>query len=98
METGLIIAAAAGITTLGIGLGAAARLIPLYLGFRGDLKEFEGSAKAVILDDIEALEIERRHLASPIGRKRDSSVVAIYDSALRHSDGSYTMGYRVDLA
>ena len=98
MEPGLIIAAAAGVATLGISLGAAVRLIPVYVGARGELKEFANSPRAVIYDDIEMLELERRYLGSPPGRKRDSSIVGIYESALRHSDGSYTMGYRVELA
>ncbi|PYP85837.1 MAG: hypothetical protein DMF61_14855 [Blastocatellia bacterium AA13] len=98
MEPGLIIAGAAGIAALGIGLGSAVRLIPMYAGARGELKRFEAGNEAVILDDIEMLEMERRHLGSPPGRKRDASIVGLYDSALRHSDGSYTMGYRVELA
>ena len=71
MEAGLIVAGTAGIAALALGLGSAVRLIPVYLGARGELKEFEASSQAVIFDDIEMLEIERRHLASPPGRKRD---------------------------
>ena len=98
MEPGLIIAGAAGVAGLGIGLGTAVRLIPVYVSARGELKDFDGSSRAAVYDDIEVLERERRYLGSPPGRKRDSSIVGIYESALRHADGSYTMGYRLELA
>jgi hypothetical protein len=98
MEPGLIIAYAAGIAGLGIGLGAAVRLIPVYASARSELKQLKRSAGDAFFNDIEMLEEERRHLSSPPGRKRDSSIVGIYESALRHADGSYTMGYRVELA
>jgi hypothetical protein len=68
------------------------------VGARGELKEFNNSASAAEYEDIEILERERRYLGSPAGRKRDSSIVGIYESALRHADGSYTMGYRLELA
>ena len=98
MEPGLIIAGAAGVAGLGIGLGTAVRLIPVYVSARGELKDFDNSSRAAVYDDIEMLERERRYLGSPPGRKRDSSIVGIYESALRHADGSYTMGYRLELA
>ena len=97
MEPGLIIAGAAGVAGLGIGVGTAVRLIPIYAGARGELKGFSNSARAAVYEDSEMLERERRHLGSPLGRKRDSSIVGIYESALRPGDGSYTMGYRVEL-
>jgi len=62
MEPGLIIASAAGVAGLGIGLGTAVRLIPVYAGARGELKDFDDSSRAAVYDDIEMLERERRHL------------------------------------
>jgi hypothetical protein len=98
MEPELIIAGAAGIAGLGIGLGTALRLIPLYASARGELREFRKSAGGAFYDEIQNLERERGQLRSPPGRKRDSSIVGISESALRHADGSYTMGYKVELA
>jgi hypothetical protein len=50
-----------------------------------------------VYENMAVLERERRRLSSPPGRKRDSSIVGIYDSALRHLDGSYTRAYHVEL-
>ncbi len=36
-------------------------------------------------------------LRSPVGRKRDSSIVGIYRDALRHKDGSLTVAYEVEM-
>lgn len=36
-------------------------------------------------------------LRSPVGRKRDSSIVGIYRDALRHKDGSLTVAYDVEM-
>ena len=83
MEPGLIIAGSAGVAGLGNGLGTAVRLIPVYVGARGELKEFNGSSRAGVYDEIEMLERERRCLGSPPGRRRDSSIVGIYETALR---------------
>jgi len=94
MEPGLIIAGAAGVAGLGIGLGTAVRLIPVYVSARGELKDFEGSSRAAVYDDIEMLERERRYLGSPPGRKRDSSIVGIYESALRHTRACASPDFR----
>ena len=56
MEPGLIIAGAAGVAGLGIGLGTAVRLIPVYVSARGELKDFDGSSRAAVYDDMEMLE------------------------------------------
>jgi hypothetical protein len=41
---------------------------------------------------------DREHsvLRRPIGRRRDSSIVGIYNDALRHKDGALTAAYRVE--
>src|SRR5262249_1260944 len=67
-------------------------------GARGDLKGRNGSEAALLSYEAAKVEEERRWLGAPPGRKRESSIVGIHESALRHADGSYTMGYRVDLA
>jgi hypothetical protein len=37
-----------------------------------------------------------RRLRSPLGKRRDASVVGIYKDALRHKDGSLTVAYQVE--
>jgi hypothetical protein len=37
------------------------------------------------------------NLISPVGRKRDSSIVGIYRDALRHKDGALTVAYEVEM-
>src|SRR6266850_4672790 len=39
---------------------------------------------------------ETSALSRPLGRRRDSSIVGIYNDALRHKDGALTIGYRVE--
>src|SRR6266496_3485881 len=39
---------------------------------------------------------ETSPLRRPPGRRRDSSIVGVYNDALRHKDGALTIGYRVE--
>src|ERR1700694_1215406 len=51
-------------------------------------------------DELAAERERRRQIASlrsPVGRKRDSSIVGIYRDALRHKDGSLTVAYDVEM-
>ncbi len=98
MEPVTIIAGMAAAAGLGIGLRAGARLIPIYSAARGDVKKWKKSTASSLDDEIALVEEERRQLSRPLGRKRESSIVGICESALRHSDGSFTVGYRVELA
>ncbi len=98
MEPVTIIAGTAAALGLGIGLRAGARLIPIHNAATRDFKKWEGSAAATVYDEMAAVEEERRYLGSPPGRKRESSIVGLSESALRHADGSYTAAYRVELA
>ncbi len=43
-----------------------------------------------------ARERETAILRRPIGRRRDSSIVGIFDDALRHKDGALTVAYQVE--
>src|SRR5262245_32919398 len=36
-------------------------------------------------------------LRRPVGRRRDSSIVGIFNDALRHKDGSLTIAYHVEM-
>src|SRR5882724_6338945 len=47
--------------------------------------------------DQDALDREASMLRRPIGRRRDSSIVGIYDDALRHKDGALTVAYYVEM-
>src|SRR6266403_3519376 len=38
-----------------------------------------------------------RRLRSPLGKRRDASIVGIYKDALRHKDGSLTVAYQVEM-
>src|SRR5439155_9581991 len=44
-----------------------------------------------------SLDREASMLRRPIGRRRDSSIVGIYDDALRHKDGALTIAYHVEM-
>ncbi|HXK39797.1 MAG TPA: hypothetical protein VJ837_03115, partial [Candidatus Paceibacterota bacterium] len=73
-------------------------MVPIYKAARGDLRKWKKSPAALVYDEMAVIEEERRRLGKPFGRKRESSIVGIYESALRHADGSYTVAYRVELA
>jgi hypothetical protein len=98
MEPVTIIAGTAAALGLGIGLRAGARLIPVHAAAARDLRKSKHTRGAILDDETTAIEEERRYLASPPGRKRESSIVGISESALRHADGSYTAAYQVELA
>src|SRR6266852_6163136 len=46
--------------------------------------------------DERSLRRETAVLRRPTGRRRDSSIVGIYNDALRHKDGALTVAYRVE--
>src|SRR5215510_14056840 len=91
---GGIIAAAGG----GLGLGAGLRLLPIAIRARRDLKSWKLSDEAKLHRRLAIDEEERKKLARPDGRKRDSSIVGLCDGALRHADGSYTCAWEAALA
>src|SRR3954451_12184595 len=39
-----------------------------------------------------------RRLGHPSGRRRDASIVGLYNDALRHKDGALTIAYRVEMS
>lgn len=47
--------------------------------------------------DEDSLDRETSALRRPPGRRRDSSIVGIYNDALRHKDGALTVAYRVEV-
>src|ERR1051326_4595985 len=48
------------------------------------------------LKDGREVEAAVRRLRSPLGKRRDASIVGIYKDALRHKDGSLTVAYQVE--
>src|SRR2546426_8679043 len=44
-----------------------------------------------------SLDRETSALRRPPGRRRDSSIVGIYNDALRHKDGALTVAYRIEM-
>ena len=52
------------------------------------------SYDGVVTDDDDR---ESKELIRPIGRRRDSSIVGIYQDALRHKDGALTVAYLVEM-
>jgi hypothetical protein len=85
-------------TGAGLGLGVGARLLPIGLRARHDLRKMKASPNATGHRRIAEVEERRQRLARPAGRQRDSSIVGIYEDTLRHTDGAYTRGYEAELA
>ena len=97
MDPIVIVGGAVAASAAGVGLRVGARLIPIGLRARRDLREWKKSPEAQMQRRFAQLEKSQRGLANPKGRKRDSSIVGIYEDALRHVDGSYTRVYDVTL-
>src|SRR6266446_1476092 len=54
---------------------------------------------AIGYDELAAIRTRERETAilrRPLGRRRDSSIVGIYEDALRHKDGALTVAYQVE--
>jgi len=84
-------------TGAGLGLGVGARLLPLGLQARRDLRNWKATPEAEGHRRIAEVEERRQRLARPTGRKRDSSIAGIHEDTLRHTDGAYTRGYEAEL-
>jgi hypothetical protein len=57
------------------------------------MQAWKQSGEAKLHRRLAEYEEERVKLASPPGRKRDSSIAGFCDGALRHTDGSYTCAW-----
>src|SRR5262245_10610723 len=97
METAVIISGILAATGMGFGIGAGARLLPLALRAHRDRQQWQQSGEAKLAEQIAEDEEERKRLARPQGRKRDSSIVGIHEGALRHADGSYTCAWEAQV-
>src|SRR5262252_6469207 len=98
MEPLTIIGGVIAATGAGFGIGAGARLLPIALQAHRDLRALKRSGEAAQRMRIVEHEEERLKLASPQGRKRDSSIAGFCDGALRHTDGSYTCAWEAQPA
>src|SRR5438270_3014632 len=79
--------------------GALAFLVfPANRGSRRDIKRWGESPDASLRERIADDERQRRRLAFPAGRRRNSSICGVIEGVLRHRDGAYTKGYRLRLA
>jgi hypothetical protein len=88
------IAAGAGV---GLGLGTAIRLLPVLSRAHRDIKTWHLSDESRLYESIAKDEEARKQLVKPPGRKRDSSIAGLCESALRHIDGSYTCAWEAQL-
>jgi hypothetical protein len=98
MELAAIIGGLAAVAGGGIGIGIGLRLLPIALRAHRDINVWKQSDEAKLRLRLAADEEERKKLARPEGRKRDSSIVGLSHGALRHGDGSYTCAWEADLA
>ncbi len=93
----LLLLIISGALALGFGGVVAWRVIPDGRNSRKALKGHEGSPDAELRDRIADDARERRLLAFPAGRLRNSSVCGVIGNVLRHTDGSYTKAYRLSV-
>ncbi len=98
MEPLTIIGGVIAATGAGLGIGIGARLLPVALRAHRDLKSWEQGGEAHLRRLIAEHEKERLQLASPPGRKRDSSIAGVSGDALRHTDGSYSCAWEAQPA
>lgn len=86
---------ALGAATLCIGAGA--RLLPIALGTNRDLREYKRSPEARREKRFAERDEQRRLLAHPEGRERETSIVGLDGATIRHKDGSYSRFYEFTL-
>ncbi len=87
IATGILVAAG-----LGFGVGAGNRLLRIQKGARRDLNRMRESKGR---ENERGLPPEERSTKSPHinGRKRDTSIIGIYEDALRHRNGDYSCAW-----
>jgi len=85
MDANTAIGVLAAAAVSGVGLGAGAKLIPTAIRAHRDLQTVPF--------------VRAEHMArfKHPERKRETSIVGLYEDLLRHADGSYTRGYELPL-
>jgi predicted nucleic acid-binding Zn-ribbon protein len=97
MEALTLVSGLAALAASGVGVGIGARLLPVGIRARRDLKHLNLSAATEAFRSSIDLEERRRRLARPAGKRRDSAIAGLYEDALRHADGSYSRAYHAEL-
>lgn len=99
MDPKFVIILSAGVAlALGMGFGLAHLVFPANTGSRRDIRRWGESPDAALRERTAKDERQRRRLAFPVGRRRNSSVCGLIEGVLRHRDGAYTKGYKLKLA
>ncbi|MGH9847327.1 MAG: hypothetical protein ACREEM_52205, partial [Blastocatellia bacterium] len=93
-----IIGGLAAATGAGLGVGVGAKLLPIGLRAARDLRRLKQDTDAPAQPGVAEDERQRRRLARPDGRMRDTSIAGLCGDALRHVDGSYTCAWGAELA
>ena len=96
MEAITIVGGCAIATGLGLGIGVGSRLLRIQVDARRDLKRLKRSngGRGERRLDLEGQPAEPSRLD---GRKRDSSIIGLYDDALRHANGDYSCAWEAEL-
>jgi hypothetical protein len=97
MDPFAIIGGIAAAGTAGAGLRLGARLIPIGFEAHRDLQRLRHGAAHRLREESAELRAAQRQLARPEGRRRESSIVGLYEDCLRHADGAYTRLYEIAL-
>lgn len=83
--------------TSGLAIGAGARLLPTAWQASRDLRRWSKSPDGA-LERGRLQQLREQHKERKLkGRKRESSIIGLYQDLLRHTDGSYTRGYDLPL-
>jgi hypothetical protein len=98
MDSLTIIGGISACVGIGLGIGAAIRLLPMLRRSHRDMATWALSDEARLHERIAGDEEARKRLTKPLGRKRASSIVGLCESSLRHVDGSYTCAWHAQLA
>ncbi|HKB68310.1 MAG TPA: hypothetical protein VKC61_20785 [Pyrinomonadaceae bacterium] len=83
--------------TSGSAIGAGTRLLPSAWQAGRDLRSWSKSPDGAV-ERTRLLQLREQHRERKLnGRKRESSIIGLYEDLLRHTDGSYTRGYDLPL-
>jgi hypothetical protein len=97
MEAITLIGAVAAAAGAGVGLGAALRLLPVTLKAHRDLGDYARSDEARREKRLAVAEKHRRLISHPEGSERQSSIIGLDGSTIRHKDGSFSRFYEFAL-
>src|ERR1041385_7077694 len=97
MDPSSIIGGLTAAAGFGLAIGTGLRLIPTARRASRDLRDYSRSPDSA-LERQRLLQRSAQTKARRLSRRtRESSVVGLYGDVLRHTDGSYTRGYDLQL-